>query len=60
MLKQSSKSWRAKIESKISRKSVSHTISHFNENATQTVENNKTVLLKQVSRETMQIVTKES
>jgi aspartate kinase len=37
-----------------------YTIRHFNENAAQTVEDNKTVLLKQVSRETMQIVTKES
>ncbi|MGQ7946220.1 aspartate kinase [Flavobacterium sp. WC2509] len=37
-----------------------YTIRHFNENAAQTVEQNKTVLLKQVSRETMQIVTKES
>ncbi len=37
-----------------------YTIRHFNENAAQTVEENKTVLLKQVSRETMQIVTKES
>jgi aspartate kinase len=37
-----------------------YTIRHFNEDAAQTVENNKTVLLKQVSRETMQIVTKEN
>jgi len=37
-----------------------YTIRHFNENAAQTVEDNKTVLLKQVSRETMQIVTKEN
>ena len=37
-----------------------YTIRHFNENAAKTVEDNKTVLLKQVSRETMQIVTKES
>ncbi|OOG63783.1 aspartate kinase [Flavobacterium sp. A45] len=37
-----------------------YTIRHFNENAAQTVEENKTVLLKQVSRETMQIVTKEN
>jgi len=36
-----------------------YTIRHFNENAAKTVEENKTVLLKQVSRETMQIVTKE-
>jgi aspartate kinase len=37
-----------------------YTIRHFNENAAQTVEDNKTVLLKQVSRETMQIVTTEN
>jgi len=37
-----------------------YTIRHFNEQAAQTVEDNKTVLLKQVSRETMQIVTKEN
>jgi aspartate kinase len=37
-----------------------YTIRHFNEQAAQTVEENKTVILKQVSRETMQIVTKES
>ncbi len=36
-----------------------YTIRHFNEKAAQTVEQNKEVLLKQVSRETMQIVTKE-
>ena len=36
-----------------------YTIRHFNENAAQTVEENKVVLLKQVSRETMQVVTKE-
>jgi aspartate kinase len=36
-----------------------YTIRHFNEDAAQTVEKDKTVLLKQVSRETMQIVTKE-
>ncbi len=36
-----------------------YTIRHFTEQAAQTVEENKTVLLKQVSRETMQIVTKE-
>ena len=36
-----------------------YTIRHFNDNATQTVEENKVVLLKQVSRETMQVVTKE-
>lgn len=37
-----------------------YTIRHFNEEAAQTVEDNKKVLLKQVSRETMQIVTKEN
>ena len=36
-----------------------YTIRHFNDNAAQTVEDNKVVLLKQVSRETMQVVTKE-
>jgi aspartate kinase len=36
-----------------------YTIRHFNEKAAHTVEQNKEVLLKQVSRETMQIVTKE-
>jgi len=37
-----------------------YTIRHFNEKAAQMVEENKVVLLKQVSRETMQIVTKEN
>ncbi|MFY0482320.1 aspartate kinase [Flavobacterium sp. PLA-1-15] len=36
-----------------------YTIRHFDEKASQMVEQNKNVLLKQVSRETMQIVTKE-
>lgn len=36
-----------------------YTIRHFTEQAAETVEKNKAVLLKQVSRETMQIVTKE-
>ncbi|MBK0371091.1 aspartate kinase [Flavobacterium agrisoli] len=36
-----------------------YTIRHFNEEAAEMVETNKTVLLKQVSRETMQIITKE-
>ncbi|WP_426090773.1 aspartate kinase [Flavobacterium sp. DSR3-2] len=36
-----------------------YTIRHFDDKATQTVEENKIVLLKQVSRETMQVVTKE-
>ena len=36
-----------------------YTIRHFDEKAAKMVEKNKTVLLKQVSRETMQIVTKE-
>jgi aspartate kinase len=37
-----------------------YTIRHFNEKAAQMVEEGKTVVLKQVSRETMQIVTKEA
>jgi aspartate kinase len=37
-----------------------YTIRHFNDKAAQTVEQNKTVLLKQISTETMQVVTKES
>lgn len=37
-----------------------YTIRHFNEKASETVEKGKQVLLKQVSRETMQIVTKET
>lgn len=37
-----------------------YTIRHFNEKAAEMVEKDKQVLLKQVSRETMQIVTKES
>ncbi|WP_281227005.1 aspartate kinase [Flavobacterium aquiphilum] len=37
-----------------------YTIRHFNEQAAQTVEDNKTVLLKQISKETMQIVTNEN
>lgn len=36
-----------------------YTIRHFDEKASQMVEKNKEVLLKQVSRETMQIVTRE-
>jgi aspartate kinase len=36
-----------------------YTIRHFDDAAAKTVENDKTVLLKQISRETMQIVTKE-
>lgn len=36
-----------------------YTIRHFDEKAAKMVENGKSVLLKQVSRETMQIVTKE-
>ena len=36
-----------------------YTIRHFDEKAAQMVELNKTVLLKQVSRETMQIVAKD-
>ena len=37
-----------------------YTIRHFDEKAAHTVEENKTVILKQVSRETMQIITKEN
>ena len=37
-----------------------YTIRHFDDKAAQTVEEGKTVLLKQVSTETMQIVTKEN
>ena len=37
-----------------------YTIRHFDEKAAQTVEENKTVILKQVSRETMQIITQEN
>ena len=36
-----------------------YTIRHFNEKAPETVEKGKQVLLKQVSRETMQIIAKE-
>jgi aspartate kinase len=36
-----------------------YTIRHFDEKAAQIVEKDKTVLVKQISRETMQIVTKE-
>jgi aspartate kinase len=36
-----------------------YTIRHFDDKAAETVEENKVVLLKQVSRETMQVVTKE-
>ena len=37
-----------------------YTIRHFDDNAMEIVAQNKTVLLKQISRETMQIVTKET
>jgi aspartate kinase len=37
-----------------------YTIRHFDEKAAHMVEENKTVILKQVSRETMQIITKEN
>jgi aspartate kinase len=36
-----------------------YTIRHFDENAAKVVETNKTVLLRQISRETMQVITKE-
>ena len=35
------------------------TIRHFDENAAKVVETNKTILLRQISRETMQVITKE-
>jgi aspartate kinase len=36
-----------------------YTIRHFDENAAKVIETNKTVLLRQISRETMQVITKE-
>ena len=36
-----------------------YTIRHFDENASKVVETNKTILLRQISRETMQVITKE-
>jgi aspartate kinase len=36
-----------------------YTIRHFNKEAAEMVEKDKTVLLKQISRETLQVVTKE-
>ncbi|MFK7001854.1 aspartate kinase [Flavobacterium oreochromis] len=36
-----------------------YTVRHFDQNAVNTVENNKTVLVRQMSRETLQVVTKE-
>ena len=36
-----------------------YTIRHFDENAAKVVETNKTILLRQISRETMQVITKE-
>jgi aspartate kinase len=36
-----------------------YTVRHFDDEASKIVEKNKTVLLKQISRETMQVVTKE-
>jgi aspartate kinase len=36
-----------------------YTIRHFNKEAADMVEKGKTVLLKQISRETLQVVTKE-
>ncbi len=36
-----------------------YTIRHFNETAAKIVEEGKTILLKQISRETMQVITKE-
>jgi aspartate kinase len=49
----------SKIQSRFDVNVTLYTIRHFNENAAQTVEENKVVLLKQVSRETMQVVKKE-
>ncbi|MDG1870434.1 MAG: aspartate kinase, partial [Flavobacterium sp.] len=37
-----------------------YTIRHFNDTAAETVENGKKVILKQVSKETMQIITSEN
>jgi aspartate kinase len=36
-----------------------YTIRHFDDNAAKVVETNKTILLRQISRETMQVITKE-
>jgi aspartate kinase len=36
------------------------TIRHFNDKVAKTISDNKTILLRQVSRETMQIVAKEN
>jgi aspartate kinase len=36
-----------------------YTIRHFDENAAKVVETDKTILLRQLSRETMQLITKE-
>jgi aspartate kinase len=36
-----------------------YTIRHFDENAAQVVETDKKILLRQISRETMQVITKE-
>ncbi len=37
-----------------------YTIRHFNDNVARSVTDNKTILLRQVSRETMQIVAREN
>lgn len=37
-----------------------YTIRHFDEKSKNAIERNKTVLLKQISRETLQLVTKEA
>lgn len=50
-----SKKFRVSYNEKVSL----YTIRHFDEKAAKMVEKDKTVLLKQISRETMQIVTKE-
>jgi aspartate kinase len=36
-----------------------YTIRHFDENAAKVVETDKKILLRQISRETMQVITKE-
>ena len=37
-----------------------YTIRHFDEKSKNAIEKNKTILLKQISRETLQLVTKET
>jgi hypothetical protein len=47
-----------KIQSRLQSKCNLYTIRHFNDSAADTVENGKKVVLKQISTETMQIVTR--